>query len=212
MSERCSAQEIVMHRIALAVYTTCVIAGPLLSAYSTPGRPATEVQSKADERRGDFDYLLGDWEFTTEHREYGKGRGFWSAVRLAEGQVLDEYRLVGDKSETIYVTTTIRNYNAALKRWELIGMDDGNGLQEFGTARRVGAEMHLEQKFGVGTKEPFTLRIRYFNIQPDRFSWTAARSADGGKTWTEKFIQIEARRIGPARSLGPLAVPKPAPR
>jgi hypothetical protein len=187
-----------MHRIALALCSALVLAGTSLSAQA----PAPQQ---------DFDYLIGDWEFTTDHRDYGKGHGFWTAVRLAEGQVLDEYRLVGDKNETIYVTNTIRNYNARLKRWELIGMESGNGLQDFGTARRVGSEMHLEQKFGVGTEGPSTLRIRYFNIQPDRFSWTADRSTDGGKTWVEKFVQIEARRIGPARTLDPL-VPKPSRR
>jgi hypothetical protein len=45
----------------------------------------------------EFDYLLGDWEFTSEDKEHGKLRGYWSAVKLAEGQILDEYRVVGDK-------------------------------------------------------------------------------------------------------------------
>jgi hypothetical protein len=40
------------------------------------------------------------------------------------------------------------------------------------------------------------------------FSWVADRSTDGGKTWQVKHQTIEARRIGPARSLGPLAAPK----
>jgi hypothetical protein len=34
---------------------------------------------------------------------------------------------------------------------------------------------------------------------------TADRSADAGKTWLEGFMQIEARRIGPPRSLPALA-------
>jgi hypothetical protein len=76
----------------------------------------------------------------------------------------------------------------------LIGADAGAGLQDFGTARRVGAEMHIEQKFGVMSDQPSTWRIRYYNIQPDRFSWTADRSPDAGKTW-----------VGPPRTLGALA-------
>lgn len=193
-----------MHRIAVVVCAVSVVAGAWLSPHAMQsGKAASQAH------RGDFDYLIGDWEFTTESREYGKGHGIWSAVRLTEEQILDEYRIIGDKGETLYVTTTIRNYNAARDRWELIGMDRGNGLQDFGTAQRVGNEMHIEQKFGVASPEPSTWRIRYFNIQADRFSWTADRSTDGGKTWVEKFVQIEARRIGPARTLGPLAVPKP---
>lgn len=196
-----------MHRIALALWVGAVTVTLPLSQ-PVPQKTPEQIRASVAAHRGDFDYLLGDWEFTVEDKQWGKGRGVWSAVRLAEGQVLDEYRLVGDNGETYYVTTTIRNYNAVLDRWELIGMDGANGLQEFGTARRVGNEMHLEQKFGVMTGQPNTLRIRYFDIQPDRFSWRADRSTDGGKAWIADFIRIEARRTGPARPWPALTVPK----
>ena len=180
------------------------------TAAATPTRTMTGEQRDAsfDAHKGDFDYLLGDWEFTCENRQYGKGHGYWSAVRLATGHILDEYRLVGDKGETFYVTTTLRAYNAAADRWELVGLDDGSGLQDVGTARRVGAEMHLEQRFGVTGPEPSTWRIRYYAIEADRFSWTADRRADGSQTWVTAFHTIEARRIGPPRSLEPLATGK----
>ena len=84
-----------------------------------------------------IDYLLGDWEFTAVNQEYGQLRGYWSAVRLDEGQILDEYRIVGDCVETYYVTTTRRNYNGALEQWELVGADAGTGLRDVGTRRTV---------------------------------------------------------------------------
>jgi hypothetical protein len=163
-----------------------LLALPLLAA---PPAPAPGPEH-------DFDYLLGDWEFTANSKRWGKFHGLWSAVRLAEGQILDEYRVVGDAGETFYVTTTLRNYNKALKRWELVGVEAGNGLQDTGTAKRDGAEMHIEQKFGTSLS-----RIRYYDIGADRFSWTGDRSDDGGKTWTTADLTIEARRIGPARTL-----------
>ncbi len=164
---------------------------------------------QAPPHRSDFDYLLGDWVFTSESRDYGKFGGFWSAVRLETGQILDEYRVAGDDGKTIYVTTTIRSYNAAADRWELIGMDAGGGLQDFGSGRRVDGEMHIEQKWGATSGHPSIVRIRYYNIQPDRFSWAADRSTDGGKTWVKDYQRIECRRVGPARLLGPLAPVKP---
>jgi hypothetical protein len=93
-------------------------------------RTPEQMRAAYNAHKGEFDYLLGDWDFTSVNREYGKGRGFWSAVRLAGGQILDEYRLVGDAGETYYVTTTLRAYNAVADRWELVGMDQGNGLQD----------------------------------------------------------------------------------
>jgi hypothetical protein len=139
-------------------------------------------------------------------KEFGKGRGFWSAVRLAEGaQILDEFRVVGDSGETFYASSTLRAYNAVLDRWELVSAESGQGLQDVGTARKVGEEMHIEQKFDVMGGNTSLWRIRYYNIGPHRFSWTADRSTDGGKTWQKDYERIEARRIGPARSLGALA-------
>jgi hypothetical protein len=171
-----------------------------------PGqRTPEQIEASFNEHKGNFDYLLGDWEFTADSKEYGKHGGYWSAVKLAEGQILDEYRVTGDKGETYYVTMSLRNYNKFADRWELVGADAGGGMQDFGTARRVGSEMHIEQKFGVAGGEAAIMRIRYYNIEKDRFSWAADRSTDGGKTWVKNHLQIEARRIGPPRSLGPLA-------
>ena len=179
---------------------------PPLPAQATASRTPEQMRASYDAHQGDFDYLLGDWEFTSVSREFGAGRGYWSAVRLAEGaQVLDEYRVVGDSGQTWYVTNTLRAYNANLDQWELVSTERGSGLQNVGTAHRAGDEMHIEQQFGVGTPHPSLWRIRYYDIRPDRFSWTGDRSTDGGKTWTTEWLRIEARRIGPARSMGPLA-------
>ena len=163
-----------------------------------------QLAAAFDAHKGEFDYLLGDWRFDAKSHEHGTFPGLWSAVRLTEGQILDEWRVVGDNGETIYMTTTIRAYNAAADRWELVGMDQGTGLQDVGTGRRTGNEVHIEQKFGAAGPSPILRKIRYFNIQADRFSWTSDRSNDGGKTWIKDELQIEARRTGPARTLDAL--------
>ena len=181
----------------------------LLSAQASGRRTKEQIKASYEAHQGDFDYLLGDWEFTSVSREFGTGRGYWSAVRLAEGaQILDEYRVVGDSGQTYYVSSTLRAYNAVLDQWELVSAESGTGLQNVGTAHRIGTEMHIEQKFGVMSPNPSIWRIRYYDIRPDRFSWTGDRSTDGGKTWVTEFLRIETRRIGPPRSLGPLAPAK----
>ena len=178
----------------------------VLTAWMAAASPTREQMKAAyDAHHGDFDYLLGDWEFTATNQQYGKFNGYWSAVRMADdGPILDEYRIVDEKGNTVYVTRTIRAYNASLNQWELISTDIGTGLQNFGTGQRAGGEMRIEQKFGVGTPTPSVSRIRYHDIKPDHFLWNADRSMDDGKTWTTNFQQIEARRIGPPRSMAPL--------
>ena len=193
---------------AAALLVSMAIAS-LLSAQASGRRTKEQIKASYEAHQGDFDYLLGDWEFTSVSREFGTGRGYWSAVRLAEGaQILDEYRVVGDSGQTYYVSSTLLAYNAVLDQWELVSAESGTGLQNVGTAHRIGTEMHIEQKFGVMSPNPSIWRIRYYDIQPDRFSWTGDRSTDGGKTWVTEFLRIEARRIGPSRSLGPLAPAK----
>jgi len=187
---------------ALAI--AIALQAPTLSAQTTTKQAWEKVQASFAAHKGEFDYLLGDWEFTGTNHDYGKIHGYWSAARLDKGQILDEYRVTGDKGETYYVTTTLRNYNGALDRWELVGADAGAGLQDFGTGHWDGKEMKIEQTFGVASGSPSQWRIRYHDIAPDRFSWTADRSEDGGKTWVTSFQQLEARRIGPKRSIAPL--------
>ncbi|MBV9496666.1 MAG: hypothetical protein JOZ54_20650 [Acidobacteria bacterium] len=178
-----------------------ILAASFLSAQPAPKRTPEQMDASWQAHKSDFDYLLGDWEFTSESKEWGKGRGRWSAVKLNDGQILDEYRVLGDKDETYYVTTTIRNFNRFYDRWELIGADPGSGLKDFGTAVRNGDELRIEQTFGASSDKPRKARIRYYNIRPDSFSWTADISLDGGKTWIAKQLTIEAKRIGPARSM-----------
>src|SRR3989442_11832096 len=190
--------------------TTLLVAmlalAPALSAQASGQRTREQIRASYQAHQGDFDYLLGDWEFTSVSHEFGPGRGYWSAVRLAEGGlVLDEYRVVGDSGQTWYVTNTLRAYNARRDQWELVSTEQGTGLQNMGTAQRVGSEMHIAQRFGVGGPSASLWRIRYYNIQPDRFSWAGDRSTDDGRTWVTDWLRIEARRIGPARTMGPLA-------
>ena len=171
-----------------------------LISFATACLVTLSLAAQQSAHRADFDYLLGDWEFSAVSKQFGKFNGRWSAVRLGEGgPVLDEYRVVGDKGETYYVTQTLRAYSAARDEWDLISTDGASGLRNAGTGHLQGKEMLIEQTFGTGTPNESTLRIRYYNIGPDHFSWTADRSTDHGKTWTKEFQTIEARRIGPAK-------------
>ena len=191
-------------RSPLSMVLLLIATGIAMPATSVAQVGPEEMQARWEAHKGDFDYLLGDWEFTAQSQQFGQFHGVWSAVRLPGGQIMDEYRVVGDSGETFYVTTTIRSYNAALDRWELVGMDGGSGLQDTGTGERRGSEVFIEQSFGVAAGNPARMRIRYYAIEPDRFSWSADRSSDGGKTWIPRFQTIEARRIGPARESDPL--------
>src|SRR5437764_15117856 len=102
---------------------------PPLSAQATARRTPEQMRASYDAHQGDFDYLLGDWEFTSVSREFGAGRGYWSAVRLAEGaQVLAAHRVVGDSGQPSRVPNTLRAYNANLAHRAHVPTGLGRGL------------------------------------------------------------------------------------
>src|SRR5256886_16423788 len=79
-----------------------VIIAPALSAQGAGPRTAEQIRASYDAHHADFDYLLGDCEFTAVNRQYGTIRAGWSAVRIDEGQALAEYRAVGASGQTSY--------------------------------------------------------------------------------------------------------------
>lgn len=190
-----------MRWINRILFTMSVLAAPASAQSGVSDRPQPHANDT------DFDFLLGDWRFTIRHAEFGNGAGYWTAVRLATGDgshILDEYRIVDEDGVSYYASTTLRVLNTHADVWELVSAEPGSGLQNTGTARKMGDEMHIEQRFGVASGSPEVWRIRYHDIRPDGFSWVADRSADGGVTWERGYMTIEARRIGPARELAPL--------
>ena len=70
--------------IAIVILTT-----PLL-ADQTPAKRSPE------QTRASHEAHRGDWEFTANSQQYGKFRGYWSAVRIGDGaDTLDEFLVLG---------------------------------------------------------------------------------------------------------------------
>ena len=151
----------------------------------------------------EFDYLLGEWSYVAKTQTPGVPpvfQGTWRAWRLDDGRgIMDEYRAVDDSGHIAYYGLTVRTWDAGAGHWNIWYIDrslNGQwGSTQTGEARFESGEMHLLQR-GAGSM----LRIRYYNVQPDRFSWSADRSTDGGATWTIGAIAIEARRVAKSAS------------
>jgi hypothetical protein len=167
-------------------------AAPLQAQQSTLDLPPAAPEARQ------FDYLLGEWTYVATTKVPGippTFTGTWRAWALDDGRgVMDEYRALDPAGNVAYYGVTIRTWDAEAGRWSILyidrGMDGRWGTLQTGEARFENGEMHLEQR---GDRS--MLRIRYYDIQPDRFSWIADRSVDGGRTWTMGDTTIEARRV-----------------
>src|SRR5207244_7591559 len=73
-----------------------------------------------------------------------------------------------------------------------LGGQTGHWSDLVGTKK--GQEIHAEQRGRTPDGRTTILKIRYFNIQPNHFSWVADRSEDGRVTWAGEYGRIEATR------------------
>src|SRR5215471_8940280 len=155
-----------------------------------------------------FDFLDGAWEFTyTVKNPDGtiatSAKGRWTGRRLADGRLIeDSWMLVDDDGKPrgpgIY---TFRAFNTVARKWQFKAINLSTGLWQEATAEKVGSEMHLIQSPPAERPDGNWLRIRYYNITPDAFSWVA--DVGDGKTWVPELIRIEAKRARQAGSSDP---------
>ncbi len=173
-----------------------VLAPLALQAQASPptmGTPPPEASQ--------FDYLIGEWRFVaTSRNPAGPGRfgGRWRAWKAFDGWgVQDEYRILDTLGVTRYLGYTTRIYRPAEGNWLLSYLDVGRGTfhKQFAEQREDG--MHLWWE-ATGPQGPFLSRVRYYDITPTSFRWQQDRSFDGGKTWVEAFLTIEATRVAGA--------------
>ena len=147
-----------------------------------------------------FDFLDGAWDFTYTIKNpdgslAGTSKGRWTGHKLADGHVIeDTWILLDDNGKPrglgLY---TIRAFNRTTGKWQYKSLNVNYGWWQDGTGEKVGNEMHLIQPPPPENPDGNWLRIRYYNITADSFSWIADVSGDG-KTWVPDLIRIEARR------------------
>ena len=163
----------------------------------------SETSTSASDGAGQFDFLLGQWELDVHVKAGGlaamihgtpKLSGTWKAWRIIDGRAIeDELRIVDASGNPLTLNRALRFYSADEKRWETVGID----LHHNHTYESVGqfqdGEMRVESR--SADSDGKQSRTRYVNISADAFRMLQERSADGGKTWEESGISIDAKRI-----------------
>lgn len=148
-----------------------------------------------------FDFLIGNWDVAaTRFKEDGTVQlhymARWVAQPLNEGRIImDEFKAYAPDGLQVSSYVTLRTYSEVAHRWEM------TGLAAFQPAMSgewhgiwAGGEMHLD---AVGLNEAgkkVRTKIRFFNIEEERFSWESTSSLDDGKTW-RLTVSLSATRI-----------------
>lgn len=147
-----------------------------------------------------FDFLIGDWKI--EGRRFGPNgesqyTGHWVAQYLCGKRVvMDQFTTFGLTGQEVSAFTTLRTFSPFTKRWEMAGMAamqpafNGKWFGNF-----VDSEMHLEAE-GLGQNgQQVKSRIRFFEIESNRFKWENHLSLDNGGTWMEAAALVAIRVV-----------------
>ncbi|MEM7413550.1 MAG: hypothetical protein AAF430_25180 [Myxococcota bacterium] len=147
----------------------------------------------------DFAFLLGEWEheairYDAQGSVQRTHRGRWRARTIASGRiVLDEVISLRADGTEIASMATLRTFCPTPSRWEMTFLTAHQPALpiSFGGAR-VGDELHLEVRVAGAPEAPCLAKVRFFDIQPDRFRWE--QSMRSGEDAYEKSVEISASR------------------
>jgi Domain of unknown function (DUF4440) len=158
------------------------------------GDSANKAGSSAD-----YDALLGTWEFRFQVRN-GDGTfqpaftGHWTFDKKPGGGLVEDHWRPDDPSTPTGVSLhTYRVFDADRKVWQMIGASSNGGPIQPGL---TWSDSSGRVRFAIQRSRGVLVRIRYLDIEPDRFLWRSDRSWDDGKTWLRDAGIMEARRIG----------------
>ena len=148
-----------------------------------------------------FDFLIGDWDVAgTRYGEDGSTllqyQASWSARYLNEGRmVMDDFKVYAPDGAEISSFVTLRTYSAASRRWEMAGLA---ALQPAANAEWHGEWQDGEMQLIATGKSPdgkaVSNRIRFFDIENDRFAWESRMSRDSGESWIRAASLLASRR------------------
>jgi hypothetical protein len=193
-----------MLRSTLAFLGLLAFSGPAAAQHGHPAPPPRTAPREA----GQFDFLVGSWEISAEPRVSGlaaklhgspKFPGTWKAWRGLDGWgIEDELRLTDASGNPRAFTHCVRVYDAGSQRWNLSSLDVYRASFQSAHATWRDGAMHVT---GGGTDaegRAYVSRTRFYAIEADSFCMQQDRSYDDGRTWTDGFLKIEAKRTAAA--------------
>lgn len=195
--------------LRLAVLAVILTAGRLTAQHSGGGAPPIPAPPA---EAAQFDFLVGEWDLAVKvpapslaariHGLAPKLRGVWKGWRGLDGfGIEDELRITDEAGNPRSFSHAVRYFDPVNRRWATTGLDVYRGRTSTGTAQWNGREMLVTTNGTDLDGKPVVSRSRWYDITPAGFKFVQDRSTDGGKTWAEGTIRIDAKRVGasPAR-------------
>ncbi len=151
-----------------------------------------------------YDFLIGQWELTVKPKAMTLGqkihgtpklRGTWKGWRAMEGWgVEDDLRIVDASGNPVALTHFTRLYDATEKKWVVAAADVYRGRIVLSNPIFANGEFQSTSSSTDAAGKPVMTRSRLSKITATSFHFEQDRSEDGGKSWTEGMLVIDAKR------------------
>jgi len=190
-------------RATLALVAALALPTTHAGAQHGPGSPPTQTNAPREAKQ--FDFLVGQWALTAEPKVsvlvatfHGQPKlpGTWKAWRALDGfGIEDEMRLTDDAGNPRSLAHSVRIWNRQARKWSSSTLDVYRSRFSEASAEWKGGVMTLTTRGTADDGRPYVLRAHFYDIRPNAFRWRQDRSYDGGRTWDEGTLRIEAKRV-----------------
>jgi len=188
-----------MQRLKSALIVFCLWSSAALAQHGGGAPPAQGVPAEAAQ----YDFLIGHWALEVQPKVSGLAAlvhgaprlvGSWKAWRAFDGHgLMDELRISDASGNPQSLNQSLRVFDPRTRQWQQQTLDVYRARFGASSAQWQGGEMRGQGQ-PTDAKAPLT-RSRFFAIGPDRFSWQQDRSSDGGASWDEGVLVIQAKRL-----------------
>jgi hypothetical protein len=190
-------------------YTLLLVLAVVRGAGAQHGTEPQALRTAPSEAR-QFAFLIGQYDLVVKPAAKGlaarihgvpKMVGTWKGSRALDGfGVQDELRVTDASGNPRLLAHAVRYYDGTARHWITSTIDVYRGVFTPSTSEWRDNVMTATSKGTDDDGKPYVTRSKYFDITPNAFRFQQDRSTDGGKTWDEATLIIEATRVSGAGS------------
>jgi len=129
-----------------------------------------------------YDFWQGKWNATWKNQDGTVNHGTNHIEYIMDGKVLQEHFEIADGKQAGFKGTSISVFNPNTKQWHQAWADNQGGYFDFIGAKE-GDKMIFNTKPVERDGKSIVLRMVFYDIKEDSFTWDWQGSQDGGATW-----------------------------
>jgi hypothetical protein len=183
---------------------TCAIALSPIALRAQHSGAAPPIVSRAPREASQYDFLAGEWTLAITPKVSGlvarihgvpRLHGSWKGSRALDGWgVEDELRIMDESGNPIAYSHFVRIYDAAARHWIVSAVDVYRQRVTTSIAQWQGNEMSTMADGIDPDGKTYRSRTHITDISATGFHYSQDISHDGGATWEEGHIVMQATR------------------